>query len=105
MVRDLLQLNSFEKKALCVLTALLVVVVVSYGALVRKTVANVVERKVVESETADLAAHIGALELKYMEALQGVTLQRALDLGFVPKKPLIFVSRDTQPLTVRYEHE
>ncbi len=105
MVRDLLQLNSFEKKALCVLSLLLVASVVSYGLLVRKAVANVVERKVVDAETADLAAHISALELKYMDALQDITLDRALELGFVETKPHVFVSRDTRPLSVRYNNE
>lgn len=105
MVRDLLQLNSFEKKALCVLALLLVVSVVSYGTLVRKTVANVVERKTVESETADLAAHISSLELQYMEALQDITLEQALELGYVEKTPHVFVSRNNHPLSVRYGNE
>ncbi len=105
MVRDLLQLNSFEKRALLVLSALLLVCVVSYGALVRKTVANVVLRETIEAETVDLAAHVSVLELAYMEALQAVTLGRALELGFIEKKPKVFVSRDTHPLSVRYGNE
>jgi len=105
MVRDLLQLNSFEKRALLALVAVLLVSVVSYGALVKKTVANVVERRVVESETADLAAHISTLELQYMQALEAVTLEKALSLGYVETKPQVFVSRSTQPLSVRYSNE
>lgn len=84
---------------------LVVVGVVSYGAFIRQTVANVVDRKNAEAAAADLAADVSELESVYMTKLKDVTLARALEQGFVEQTPTLFVSRDRDGLSVRYDNE
>lgn len=105
MVRDLLQLNNLQKRLIAALCLGICVLTVTYGVLVKRTVANTILRQDIQAEAADVAARTSDLELRYMTALREITLDRALELGFVEKKPTLFVSRDVQPLSVRYDNE
>lgn len=103
MVRDLLQLNNLQKRVFALLCIMIAVSAVVYGALVKRTVAHVVDRRALEAETSDLAAHISVLEGTYMTALQAVTIDRAYALGFSNREPALFVSRDQEALSIRYD--
>ncbi len=104
MVRDLLQLNNLQKRFFVGVLTCIAVFAVLYGTLVKQTVAHVVSRRTVETETADLSAHVSLLEAQYMTALQSVTLDRAYAMGFSEASPVFFVSRDRDTLSVRYDN-
>lgn len=53
-----------------------------YIYLVSKSVVNVVVRKEVEQQIAEVNSQIGKLELSYLEKKQSITLARARTLGF-----------------------
>ena len=104
MVRDLLQLNNHQKRFFAGILTCIALFAIFYGTLVKQTVAHVVARRAVETETADLSAHVSLLEEKYMKALTSITLERAHAMGFSEASPAFFVSRDRDTLSVRYDN-
>lgn len=103
MVRDLLQLNNLQKRIFALLCISIAVSAVLYGVLVKRTVAHVVERRELETSISDLSAKISVLEGTYMTALQAVTIDRAYALGFSNREPSLFVSRNPEALSIRYD--
>lgn len=103
MVRDLLQLNNLQKRLFALLCISIAVSAVVYGTLVKRTVAYVVEREDLAENISDLSADISVLEGKYMAALQAVTIDRAYALGFTDREPTLFVSRNPEALSIRYD--
>ena len=99
MVRDLLQLNSLEKRLFLVLSLVLLLVIGLYAFLVRQAVAQVVARKTLEQERADLATRISMLESQYMKEAQEITLEYAYGNGYVEIRPVFFISRTQNSLS------
>jgi hypothetical protein len=95
MVRNMLKLDSLEKRAFSILSVSIVVVLVLYGYFVNETVFNIVSRKNLESEIATLNSDIGALELKYISSKNNVTLEYAYAKGFKDVTSTTYVARPT----------
>lgn len=81
------------------LVVAVVVLIVSYGALVKQTISHTVARKGLESSIVDMSGKVSLLESEYMQRLDKLTLERAYDLGFVEKDVALFVSRRAQGLS------
>jgi hypothetical protein len=101
MVRDLLQLNTFHKRVIVALIGIFCAFAVTYGVLVRETVAHVVARRVLEESTTQMAGDVSVLEGKYMAAGDSLTLSRAHALGFVDSNVALFVSRHVNTYSFR----
>ena len=97
MVRDILQLNTFYKKALIMLGIAICAIGLLYGVLIKQTIAHVVERHRIENDMSELASTVSRLEATYMHTVEDITLAQAYDLGFekVADKNTRFVARDT----------
>ncbi|MEK7579544.1 MAG: hypothetical protein AAB460_03390 [Patescibacteria group bacterium] len=105
MVRDLLQLNTVYKRLLIGCVVLLVSLLATYGLLLKQTVAHVVLRKSFEEDRRDLTARVGTLERTYLGAMNGLTLDAAMEKGFIEKTPERFVARTKETLTLNYSNE
>lgn len=99
MVKELIQCDTFEKR---LMTALVVAVVVFGGLyvyLINETVRNVVARREAERSAAALTGVVGDLELAYLELQNGITRERARELGFRELGQVTYVSRDPLALS------
>jgi hypothetical protein len=69
----------------------------SYGYLTAQSIIDVAERKNVERQIAELRSEAIILELSYLEKANSITLDLALEKGFVKPQRSRFVSR-TNPI-------
>lgn len=105
MVRDLLQLNTFHKKAIVALFFTCCLLGGAYLTLMKETVAHTMARQAVERSLTETAGEVALLEAEYMQVMDSLTLARAHDLGFVEADVALFVSRRTHTLSFRSDSD
>ncbi|GMU74125.1 MAG: hypothetical protein AMXMBFR44_3240 [Candidatus Campbellbacteria bacterium] len=105
MVRELLQLNTFHKKAITALFGVLVMLLFAYGLLMSRVILQVMARNDIERSIAGATADIAFLESEYMKMADSLTLARAHELGFVDTHVSLFVSRRADAFSFRTNAE
>ncbi len=105
MVRELLQLNTFHKKAITALFLVCFLLGGVYVTLMKETVAHTMTRQVVIRSLTETAGEVAFLEAEYMRVMDSLTLARAHDLGFVETDVALFVSRRTHTLSFRSDSD
>lgn len=101
MIRDLIQLNTFHKKAIVALFCVLVVLLVSYFTFISRIMVQTVARDDINRSITEAAAELAFLEAEYMKAADALTLARAHDMGFVDASVSLFVSRRADSFSFR----
>jgi len=93
MVKELVKLNTLEKRIILGLFALIITLFFSYGYLIESSVKDIVERKDVEKEIALLNSKLGSLELDYVALRDTIGGETASNLGFVEAKNVAFIEK------------
>lgn len=105
MVRELLQLNTFHKKAIVALFFVCCLLGGAYMTLMKETVAHTMTRQAINRSLTETASDVALLEAEYMRFMDSLTLARAHDLGFVEADVALFVSRRTHTLSFRSDSD
>ncbi len=93
VIRKTIADNVSTKVLFFSLTALLLLVFVSYAYFLNKTIMNVVSREKTEHQIATLSTNIGELEFKHIELKNSITLELAYQKGFLDAVPSQFIAR------------
>jgi hypothetical protein len=78
------------------------VMLLFYGYFTVSAIINVADRRRMETEVLDMRSDVVTLELSYIAKENGITLEKAHELGFVESKHL-FASRDAGVTAVSLE--
>ena len=95
MVRELLTLNTIEKKAILGLMAAIFIFAGAYVYFVNQTVVNVVQRRAIERDIDAVNTKVSQLAFEYIELKNSITREEGLSRGFYEVGNPLFVSRDT----------
>ena len=85
--------NEISKKIVVMLLAAMVCIVFLYGFFVRETILNVVAREKVNKEASVMLSSIAALEAKYMNIKENISLDLAYAQGFKDAGSPDFITR------------
>ena len=85
--------RAYRKRILAGLVALFVVFAGTYAYFLQQTVRDVVERKSLNTQIAQLHSDIGDAEYNYGASVSGVTKERAAALGFEEVDEARYVTR------------
>jgi len=75
-----------EKNIIRVLFSLFIILLVSYGFLVNASTMNGVRKQALNDKVSTLNSEINSLEFSYLNAKNAITLDLAINKGFVPVK-------------------
>lgn len=78
--------QTFEKKAFIMLSAIIVLLVVSYAYGIISTISFVLERRSIETETKNIYATLSSKEAQYLSQMDSLTIEKATEMGFVQTK-------------------
>ncbi len=100
MVAQILQkqianIEDREKKVFWTLFAVFVFFIISYGFLLNNTMRNTVLKQKMEKEIVSLGSEVNALEFKYLNTKNNITLSFAQLRGFVPVSADKFATIDS----------
>lgn len=94
----------FHARATTFLVSLLVLCVLTYGALILLMVEETAYRARAENASRTATGELSVLEQKYISAEESITLERAQALGFIDAPRVVRVARDfLTALSVRSE--
>lgn len=105
MVKELIKLDTLEKRLVLGFFGLAVLLFFTYGYFIETSVGNIVERKNVEKEIALLNSTLGSLELDYVALKETVGAQKARELGFVEVKEVAFVEKASENVKLTFGNE
>lgn len=105
MVKELIKLDTLEKRLVLGFFVLAVLLFFSYGYFIEASVGNIVERKNVEKDIALLNSSLGSLELNYVALKETVGVQKAYELGFVETKKVSFVEKTSENVKLTLNEE
>lgn len=71
-----------EKKIFWMLFSLLVLLIISYGFLVERTIQNAVAKQKLESQMSSLNSNVDSMEFTYISLENNITMDFALSKGF-----------------------
>lgn len=83
--------------------AALFVCFMTYIYFVNTTIANIVERKKINSEFTSLTTSIGDIESEYLKLESTMTKGLALSLGFKESHTILYIDRDSRKNLARLE--
>ncbi len=81
--RTISQINNLEQKLFWVLLAGIAFLATTYVCLINSTIMNVVARKQAYESINNINAELAVLEGRYVAVANGVTLDKAYELGFI----------------------
>lgn len=105
MVKELIKMDSLEKRLIIGLFALALLLFFSYGYFIESSVRNIMSRKATEKEIALLNAGLGSLELDYVALKETIGEDKALRLGFVEAKEIVFVEKAGETVKLTFNDE
>ncbi|NCU28183.1 MAG: hypothetical protein EOM85_00710 [Candidatus Moranbacteria bacterium] len=90
-----------QKVLLRILLTTAIVLSICYVYLIGNITFNIVARKSLESTIANLSAEVDRLDLAYLNKVNEIDREYALNNGFVENHQNIFVSRDVNHVAIR----
>lgn len=91
---QLIKSEEVRQRLFWTLTFLISCLLLFYGYFTVSAITSVAERRRMETEVLDMRSAVVTLELSYIAKENGITLEKARELGFVESKHQ-FASRDT----------
>lgn len=84
--------NLYIERAGYIAFAICLVALCAYGLLMRAMFVNAAVNDSLQKSMSDASSRLGELEFEYISLKQSVTLDKAVELGFVEPKQTVFVT-------------
>ncbi|MEI6528215.1 MAG: hypothetical protein WCO10_00905 [bacterium] len=92
LINKIEKITEIQEKLFWSFVAIVAILAVSYGFLMRDLVVKVVARQNLEKEIVAMSSQVGILETKYFEQKNAITMQTAEQIGFVEAKNINYLS-------------
>lgn len=94
--------EEIRQRVFWALVSVISILLLFYGYFTVSAIIDVADRRRMETEVLDMRSDVVTLELQYIAKENGITLEKAHELGFVESKHL-FASRDAGIVSVSIE--